>query len=373
MSQIKTAGQARTALLEFGYKPVKIRPVNEGSNHFVFDVILEGNRPAILKFAKIRETEAGLSDASRDTLFGGILSLEREAWLFRMIKEKSGVPTPEVYGIHDSSHGRFILLERMTGISQKECMVRSGFSKKRFLDSMEYLGRDFAQIQNITFPSFGNIMKDDVIEPAGMDNFSDRFLEVVDMRLEKCMQKGVFSEDETMQVTEFFHRKLDELRPIYSADQTPPVLVFTDMHAENFFTDEQGRPTGYFDLESTQAAPAALEFYGFRFFLFNYYDAECFREAENAFFKGYAENGGKYTPSSPADEKSIDFLAGCRLLELSESYWGVKDGIRDTWGQRMKELLSDYMDTGQIDYLAVGNIWRQRDGQPKTPLGTGYF
>ncbi len=96
-------------------------------------------------------------------------------------------------------------------------------------------------------------------------------------------------------------------------------------------------------------------------------------EAESAFFKGYAENGGKYTPSSPADEKSIDFLAGCRLLELSESYWGVKDGIRDTWGQRMKELLSDYMDTGQIDYLAVGDIWRQRDGQPKTPLGTGYF
>ena len=70
MSQIKTAGQARTALLESGYKPVKIRPVNEGSNHFVFDVILEGNRPAILKFAKIRETEAGLSHASRDTLCG---------------------------------------------------------------------------------------------------------------------------------------------------------------------------------------------------------------------------------------------------------------------------------------------------------------
>ena len=367
MAQIIDAEKARTALTQCGYNVTDIHQINEGSNHFVFDVTLADGKPAICKFAKIRETEEGLSQENKDTLFGGTLSLEREAYLFRMIRQKAEVPTPEVYGVHDSLYGKFILLERMNGISQKECMVQSGYSKKIFLDSMKYLGRDFARIQNITFPSFGNIMEDSVIEPADMTNFSDRFRQVIDMRLLRCQQKEVFTPQEQETVTAFFHQKLDSLRTCFDKTNMPPVLIFTDMHAENFFTDTQGVPTGYFDLESAQAAPAALEFYGFRFFLYNYYDHDCFEEAEKAFFAGYQEAGGKYIPSTSEDYEAIDFLAGCRLLELAQSYWGYIDGIRDTWGQDMKDLLFRYMETGIIDYDAIGGIWRQRDKQPLTP------
>lgn len=367
MAQTIHAEAAQAALLQCGYQIRSICPINEGSNHFVFDVTLCDGRPAICKFAKVRKTEQDCGPAHKDTLFGGTLSLEREAYLFGMIREKAAVPTPEVYGVHDSSYGKFILLEKMGGIPQKECMVRSGFSRQTFLDSMEYLGRDFARIQAVSFPTFGNIMAGSVIEPAGMDNFSDRFLQVVDMRLARCRQKQVFTAKEDGLATAFFHRRLKELRPHFDARRTPPVLVFTDMHAENFFTDETGVPTGYFDLESAQAAPAALEFYGFRFFLFNYYDPASFREAEEAFWRGYREAGGCYAPRDAADEEAISFLAGCRLLELAESYWGVCDGIRDTWGTTMKELLFAYMESGTIDYGAVGAIWRQRDGQPLVP------
>lgn len=367
MAQTIHTEVAKAALLACGYQIRSLRPINEGSNHFVFDITLGDGRPAICKFAKIRETEQDRGPAHKDTLFGGTLSLEREAYLFRMIREKAAVPTPEVYGVHDSAHGTFILLEKMSGIPQKECMVRSGFSRQIFLDSMEYLGRDFARIQQVSFPTFGNIMAESVIEPAGMDNFSDRFLPVVDMRLARCRQKQVFTAEEDRQTAAFFHKRLQELRPHFDAQRTPPVLVFTDMHAENFFTDEKGKPTGYFDLESAQAAPAALEFYGFRFFLFNYYDQASFRDAEASFWRGYQDAGGAYAPQNGADEEAIAFLAGCRLLELAESYWGVRDGIRDTWGPTMKELLFTYMQSGQIDYDAVGTIWRQRDGQPLTP------
>ena len=367
MTPIIDAEKAKAALEGNGYEVEAIRPINEGSNHFVFDVLLSRNRPAICKFAKIRATEAGLLESNRDTLFAGRLSLEREAYLFQMIREKAGVPTPEVYGSYDSPHGKFILLERMNGISQKECMRRSGFSQKTFLNSMEFLGRDFAKVQNVTFSSFGNIMADSVIEPADISNFSDRFRPVIDMRIQRCQQKQVFTPAEIGRVARFFHEGLEKLRPHFEAQATPPVLVFTDMHAENFFTDEKGMPTGYFDLESAQAAPAALEFYGFRFFLYNFYDAACFQAAEAAFFRGYQAAGGKYAPASPADDHAIDFLAGCRLLELAQSYWGYIDGIRDNWGQEMKRLLLAYMDSGQIDYNAVGAIWRQRDHQPLTP------
>ena len=60
-------------------------------------------------------------------------------------------------------------------------------------------------------------------------------------------------------------------------------------------------------------------------------------------------------------------LAGCRLLELAQSYWGYIDGIRDSWGQEMKRLLLAYMDSGRVDYNAIGAVWRQRDHQPLTP------
>lgn len=217
MAQIVTVDNAKAALESCGYGIEAIHQINEGSNHFVFMVTLSDGRPAICKFARVRETEQGLSEGNKDTLFGGTLSLGREAYLFRMIRSETGVATPEVYGVHNSAYGKFILLECMKGISQKECMVRSSYSKKVFLDSMEYLGRDFAKVQSITFPSFGNIMENSVIDPQGLTNFSDYFLRVVDMRIERCVQKNTFTQKETRQVTEFFHKKLQELRPHFDA------------------------------------------------------------------------------------------------------------------------------------------------------------
>lgn len=367
MSSI-TISTAKEALLSAGYSIADISQINEGSNHYVFLVTLSNNEQCICKFAKVRNTEENIGAANRDTLFGGLLSLEREAYLFSMIRKEADVPTPKVYGIHHSSYGTFIVLECMRGISQKEYMKNSGYSKKAFLESMKYLGEDFAKIQKVSFPTFGNIMDHSVIEPDGLTNFSDRFRQVIQMRIDRCMQKKMFNNEEYQRILCFFDQKFEALREHFDRTVSTPVLNFTDMHAENFFVDETGRPSGYFDLESAQAAPAALEFYGFRFFLFNFYDEKCFKDAENAFFDSYKNAGGLYAPSSADDYAAIDFLAGCRLLELSQSYWGYIDGVRDTWGEQMKQLLFQYMDTNVIDYMTVGQIWRQRDGQPLSPL-----
>ena len=326
-----TASYAQKALIEAGYPVKELHTIEEGSNHFVFIVVLHDTSRLICKFAKVRKTEQNIGSANRDTLFGGLLSLEREAYLFSMIRDKAEVPTPKVYGIHRSEYGTFIVLEYMTGISQKEYMKQSGYSKQAFLNSMEYLGRDFAKIQQVTFPSFGNIMENSIIDPSGLTNFSDRFRFVIQMRLDRCIQKHMFSEKEISIVSRFFKEKLDQFRPHFEA-------------------------------------PAALEFYGFRFFLFNFYDEECFKAAEGAFFRGYQAAGGLYTPTTEEDGKAIDFLAGCRLLELAQSYWGYKDGVRDLWGEKMKNLLFAYIETEKIDYMSIGDIWRERDHQPPYPL-----
>lgn len=328
---------------------------------------LENGAQVICKFAKVRDTEKGLTAPHLDTLFGGRLSLDRESYLLGLARTQGQLPVPRVHGTHDSPLGRCIVLEKCPGVSFTEWQAAQGFRLEPFLTSLEALGRDFGRLhRNIRLPSFGDIIDGDTIEP-GCGNFADRFMAVTEMRIARGVKKGTFSREEARQTAAFFQEKFDALRPVLSADVCRPVMVFTDMHGRNFFVDEAGVPSGYFDLESSQAAPAALEFYGFRFFLFNFFDAETFPKAEAAFFKGYRAAGGPCAPETAGDEALIQLLSGCRLLELSESYWGVVDAVRDTWGERMKALLLRYLETGEIDYPALGQLWRQRDGQPLHP------
>ena len=357
-----------SVLRDAGYSAVSLSAIQEGSNHHVFDVTLEDGTHAICKFAKVRKTELGLTAPNLDTLFGGRLSLDRESYLLSLAREQGGLPAPKIYGTHDSPLGRFVMMEKSPGISFTEWQETQGYRLEPYLSSLRALGRDFGKLhKNIRLPSFGDIIGPNEIEP-GCDNFADRFMAVTNMRIERGAKKGAFSQEETSFLTDFFRGRFESLRPYLSAATTRPVMVFTDMHGRNYFVDEQGIPSGYFDLESAQAAPAALEFYGFRFFLFNFYDQETFSKAEAAFLEGYQEAGGPCLPKTAEDEALIQLLSGCRLLELAESYWGVVDAIRDTWGARMKALLFQYIDTGSIDYVALGAMWRERDGQPLHPV-----
>ena len=68
MAQSIDVEKARKALAECGYTVDAISQINEGSNHYVFDVTLAGGKPAICKFARVRETEEGLSQENKDTL-----------------------------------------------------------------------------------------------------------------------------------------------------------------------------------------------------------------------------------------------------------------------------------------------------------------
>ena len=357
-----------SALRAAGYKAKSLTAIQEGSNHDVYDVVMEDGSNDICKFAKVRETERNITAENRDTLFGGRLSLDRESYLLSLARNKGGLPAPEIYGAHDSEIGRFIMMEKSPGISFTEWNGLQGYKLTSFLDSLKALGRDFGKLHsNISLPSFCDIISDDVIEP-GCDNFADRFEAVTEMRISRGVTKGTFSEEEAKRVRAFFHDQFEALRPFLSIEKCRSTMVFTDMHGRNYFVDDQGIPSGYFDLESSQAAPAALEFYGFRFFLFNFFDAETFPKAEAAFFEGYREVNGPCEPKTAEDEALIELLSGCRLLELSESYWGVVDAIRGTWGERMKALLFNYMETGKVDYVGLGQLWRERDGQPLHPV-----
>jgi aminoglycoside phosphotransferase (APT) family kinase protein len=353
---------AKAILLKAGFSPKKIHYIPEGSNHEVFLITMEDGKEEILKLPSQRYTE---DNGHTDTLFGGELSLKRESSLYHLARN-AGVPAPEVFSWSPTDPA-YILMEKMPGKSYVSFLEDSNFSKKTFLDSLSALGEDFAKIHQIRFDSFGDIQGEHEIMPQGIDNFSDRFSSIMEMRIDKAEKKGALLAKEAAGARQFFRQKFESLRPLLDREVKPPTMVFTDMHGDNFFVDENGKPSGYFDLESAQAAPAELEFYGFRFFLFNYYDQATFIEAEAAFFTGYEAAGGAFAPKTKEDHQLIDLLAGCRLLELTESYWGYVDGLRDNWAVEIKAILLDYLQTSIVDYVSLADVFRPKTGQPKQP------
>lgn len=358
----KQEKKANAILLDAGFSPKSIHYIPEGSNHEVFIVTTEDGQELILKLPSQRYTE---DNGHTDTLFGGNLSLKRESVLYALARG-AGVPAPAVYA-WSPSNPAYILMEKMPGKSYAAFLEENRHSKQAFLDSLYALGQDFAKVHRLRFDSFGDIQGPETIEPAGLTNFADRFNAIMRRRVDRAEKKGALSTHEAGRVLQYFLNAFDTLRPLLERDVKPPTMVFTDMHADNFFVDNAGRPSGYFDLESAQAAPAELEFYGLRFFLFNYYDQSTFAEAETAFFKGYTEMGGPFAPKNRKDHQLIDLLAGCRLLELTESYWGYVDGLRDNWAVEIKAILMNYLETDTVDYVSLADVFRPKTGQPKQP------
>lgn len=354
--------QAKYYLNKAHYHVVDIEWIPEGSNHKVFIVTLEDKGRVICKFPVQRHTEKDHQGEHRDTLFGGLLSLDREEYIYDLARLKGHVPAPKVYGHHTVDGVEFMLTELMPGKPFSEWIESENYSKSKFLDAMKYLAIDFANIQKISFDQYGDIMKDHIL-PKNKFNFVDRFSDILMHRINKGYNKLAFTDYEKKIISKVFTEKLASFR----TSTLIPTMVFTDMHADNFFVDALGQPSGYFDLESSQAAPAALEFYGFRFFLFNYFDKETMLEAEKVFFTAYEKAGGLYAPKSDKDHELIDFLSACRLLELTESYWAYEDGLRDLWALKIKNLLMDYLFTNTIDYIKLSDIFREKTKQPESP------
>ncbi|NQT57842.1 MAG: aminoglycoside phosphotransferase family protein [Bacteroidetes bacterium] len=360
-----TEKRAYEILQNHGHDPKSVVYIPEGSNHFVFRVVLGDGRLAIAKFKKTI-ISAG-STEKRDTLFNGLLTLERETALYSIVRNRAGLPAPEILDTVKTDEYIFLLVEHLPGKIWAEYMASTNYSRKAFLLSLKFLGEDIAKAQRVTFPSFGDIMTENTILPEGFDNFADRFKAVLAMRLARAERRKVFTPKESKHISKWFFSEFAELRTELFSSTVSPVLVLTDMHGTNLLVDEEGRPTGYFDLESCQAAHPALEFYGLKFFLFNYFDQDTFIMAEKAFFDGFYSAGGVYDRTNMNNIRLENLLTACRVLELSESYFEVYDGIRDDWSARFKRLMTLVIEEGWVDYNEIGDIYRGKQKQPKNP------
>ncbi len=327
-----------------GFLPRRIRRIPEGANHFIFDVTMDDGKQLIARFDSGRQQKT-------DSLFGGLLSRQREQ--ANMLAVRSvGLPAPAVF--HSSEE--FLLVEKMPGVLWNEYLMANNHSMESYLLSLVCLGKSIARLQTSTAKlSFGDA-EGHLITGRQRQTFNDRMVDIFNQRLQKTIDR--FSTRETHLIKEFFSKSIKTQKDYNST----AMLVMTDMHPMNFLVGKNGQPTGFFDLEACQYAHPALEMYGIRLFLLNYYGNVP--AAEDAFYEGYHAAGGTYNPELPENIALESTLGIMRLLELACSYSGVLDGIRDTWSDRFKQLLFESIEENKMKWCRAAGILSEKTRQP---------
>ncbi len=349
-----------------GYSVSSIQHIPEGRSHYGFDICFDDGTPAIARFE--REREVGSVDGKRrDFHFNGQLSLEREKNLLEIVKNEADIPAPEVYETYSAGAESFMLVQKLPGVCWKEFLEETDYDLDLYLDSLRFLGSDIAQVQRVKFESHGDVMGRHEVQPYGIKNFADRLAGITDLKLQRAELSGALSEGELDDLRGSLERDLDYLGQKLNGSEDKPVLVLTDLHPMNFLVDDKGKPSGYFDLEFSQAGMPALEFYALKYGLFNYFDKSTFEKAEDAFFDGFEGNGGKYVRTDPVNLSLERTLSVGHLLGAVTSYHGASDGLRDTWSDQFKDIMFDAVQNRDVDYVAISDVPRQKTGQPKHP------
>lgn len=346
---------------KLGHSIENIAELKGGSNNKVFSVYSK-QQEFIVKFPMQRIAAGECFQKNKDKLFNGDLSLDREVYILDLIRSLD-VPAPRYFGIFHTQFGDCIVLEKIKGTDFAAYMKQNNYHLENFIDIIKSLAQNFRKLHSIRFPSFGNLMNRGTISPPGFINFIDRYQEVNDMILNLCKQKKCFNQSEFIKLSDFIQNKFTVLRAALDIQCRPATLVITDMHGGNFHVFHNS-VSGFFDVESSQSAPLEFELYCMRLFIFNFFGAKEFALAESAFWKAYC---GCSTPDIKSSE-IIDFFSFLRIVELCQSYWGYTDGIRDNWGKNMKASILEYIDSEIIDYIKIGDVWRQRDAQPRQAI-----
>ncbi|HIH12162.1 TPA: aminoglycoside phosphotransferase family protein [Candidatus Woesearchaeota archaeon] len=347
-----------------GYQIDDITFVPEGSSHDIFFFTSEG-RNLVARFEKKGSHDFG--GVRRDFHYNGLISLEREAFLCNLVRESANLPAPKIDGVFPSLEASFIVAQRMPGVPWNQFIQEKNYSKSDFIASMEFLAEDIAKAQQVVFASYGDIMPGGEIFPTGIQSFAQRLNSMVDLKLQREEQKGGATSSELDQIRSYFGKSISSLDDQLKSYHEKPVLVLADFHATNFLVDERGKPSGYFDLEFCQAGMPTLEFNMIQLQLLNYFDQNTFEEAKDIFFKTLQKAGSKYDPSAQVHSEVDKILSAGRMLTCVTAYHGVKDGLRDTWSERCKELIFEIIDHGKIDYASFADIMREKTKQPKSP------
>lgn len=354
---MRSEQEAIQAVEFVGYQAESAAYIPEGRRHDNFLITPPSGPLMIARFDK--------PDVAIDTQFNGPMSLIRERNLIDMVRDQAGLPAPRIYGLFESDTGPFLLVEHLPGDYWSEYLKNNNYSKEAFLRSLAFLGCDLGRAFNIKFSSFGDVLSSEEVHPGTVYNFAERVQMIIDLKVERAQRAQFLTASEFDETTSFFQTELTNLKeaPI---SPSQPGLVLPDLHPMNFFVDDNGKPSAYFDLELCQAGHPSLTFYDVRRNLFSYFRG-VIEQAEEAFLRGYNENGEEYDPYDSINSRLQHVLGVGFLLGAATQYHGVVDGVRDLWSQQYRQIMRDAIQDGTVDYSAIGDVTRSKTRQPEYP------
>lgn len=355
--------KAKNLMETVGYEVATMKKIPEGNQHHIFECVLSDGKIVIARFDKA----LGISGGKRiDPIFHSELSLEREAAAYSLVKNKTSLPAPKVYDAHNVNGIKFLIVEKMPGVTWNEYLKRKNYSCKAFLNSIFYLGKDLAKFHKIKFSSFGDVMNENSVSPEGIEDFTDRLKQLILLKLQRAKTVNCFSESEFSFIRDYFRTQLEKLPRLVLPDYAPVLNIF-DIHPNNFLVDENGKPSGYFDIEFPQSGIPALDISRIHLEMFGYFDRETFDKSKKWFFRGYKEEGGSYDEDNRVNKRLELVISLGHILSATSAYYRVKDGLRDDWSEKLKKLLFSCIEAEQIDYEGYMEIFRRKTKQPRKP------
>ena len=220
-----------------------------------------------------------------------------------------------------------------------------------------------ANAHKVKFISFGDIIREDIIQPGNITSFAERIRIITEPKIKRAEQLGTLNSNELAYLKHTLQSELSDLEDVTKTSSLQPILAITDIHPKNFLVDDNGKPSGYFDLEYCQSAPPALDFYFLRWFLLNYFEGIS-DQAEEALLERYTANGGTYDSKNPTNKKLEYLLSINRLMQAVNEYHGLFDELRKGWSGQFKQILFNSMDEGEINYPKITSVFRSWTKQP---------
>ncbi len=352
---------AQKLLSEAGFNVEQISPCSGGISHHNFDVIINSEGWRQRYIARV-EADLGRSSGRRaDTIYGGEMSLGREAASCRLVREKAGLPAPEVYGLYHTMP-EFLLMEYLPGTHWSTYLQQQNYSLQSYLHSLELLGEDVGKAHRVQFGSFGDVAGSIVLNQT--NSFSQRLERIIRRNME--INGPSLADRERRQAETYFQQAWDTLSEMRGYQK--PTLVLADVHPTNIFVDAKGKPTGYFDLEFCQAAVPAVEMYNLSLQFYGLFNPEVFPLARGALLSGYNKTAPEpYNPDQPENQLLEQVLTANHLFRAAAVYQQFTTGLRVDWAERFRKLLFYIIDEGKIDYAGFGEIMRSKTSFPVEP------
>lgn len=360
--------QAQNVLQDAGYEVHSIELSQSDVGHVKYLVSLSGrqfDQPHTFNASFQSGLEQKWGAKTVESLFGGEISMQREAAIYQFAREELGLPAPVVR--LEQGEKPFLLEEVLKGKTLQEYVAALPEEQREsaYLNAVLKVGALFAKAhgyKNLTAygDMFGNDNRDRAL-------YQDRLHDIVTHNLAWNGHEKTFSHEELEKVRDYLQKSLQALERV--GDTLPePILVLANLHRGNVNLDENVGIVGVSQFNFAQAGVPAAEMYN-AFWQFANPAFAPTAKVHVTLLGGYHLTGGNFDPTDEATQQVMNILNVNHFLRAATIYSTMRDRqdpskpdlMRNRWGKRFKEeILFPLIDEGKVDYDSFSRIINEK-------------